>query len=520
MSKAADGTATLDKALDVLDAVGESGQGLSQLQLAERLALPRTTLYRLLGTLVARGLLRRDPLRRVYCLGFRCFEYARTAYSMPDLVAAASVELRALRDLTGETTYLAVLDGLEVLSLERVDGAHSQRSSAALGQRKPLHCTSQGKAILSALDPARRDALIKDMTLAALTPHSITDRRRLQAELRVTAARGYSIDDEEIAVGVRCCGAPIVDAAGQVRGTISVAAPAYRMTRERVELVGPEVAQAARRIGAQLQAAPPRGGAGTAVVVDGPVAFHGAFPHWNAAEQRLYWADTLAPAVHLADAAHDRCIAELDSPVLAMHGLAHGVLVQQHDGWVEVTADGNVQRSKALPRRQLSALSIAPDGKPWACVRDGDSWRIGALQRDGELRGGWRLAEAVSASAWKADGSALVAIAPESGTVFLLAPGSPTVRRLASVSKGSGTLSGLALDEQGGVWTALKDGWSVARLAPDGALDRVVSLPVPYPSDLVFAGNTLFVTSARESLTMEALANAPLSGRLFRVELG
>ena len=116
-SSTAEGTASLDKALDVLDAIGASAQGLSQAQLADKLALPRTTLYRMLGTLVARGLIRRDPMRRVYCLGFRCFEYARQAFAMPDVVAAASPELRSLRDLTGETSYLAVLDGNEVLSL-------------------------------------------------------------------------------------------------------------------------------------------------------------------------------------------------------------------------------------------------------------------------------------------------------------------------------------------------------------------------------------------------------------------
>ena len=88
----------------MLDAVGSAPAGLSQVELAARLQLPRTTVYRLLGTLVARGLLRRDPLRRVYGLGMRCFEYARAAYAMPDLVAAAGAELRALRDMTGETT--------------------------------------------------------------------------------------------------------------------------------------------------------------------------------------------------------------------------------------------------------------------------------------------------------------------------------------------------------------------------------------------------------------------------------
>jgi len=156
------GAATLEKALDVLDAIGRAPQGLSQTDLGASLRLPRTTLYRLLATLSKRGLVRRDPVRRVYCLGLLCFEYARHAYTMPDLVAAASLELRTLRDLTGETTYLAVLDGLDALSLERVDGNHSQRSAAALGQRKPLHCTSQGKAMLAAMPPVERKALIQE----------------------------------------------------------------------------------------------------------------------------------------------------------------------------------------------------------------------------------------------------------------------------------------------------------------------------------------------------------------------
>lgn len=237
-SSSHEGTAALDKALDVLEAIGQAPQGLSQAELSARLQLPRTTLYRLLAALVARDLVRRDPQRRVYALGLRCFEYARAAYAMPDLVAAAGLELRALRDLTGETSYLCVLDGMETLLLERCDGAHSQRSASALGQRKPLHCTSQGKALLAALPAPQRDALVRELTLGPHTANTITDRRRLQAELKLTAARGWALDDEEIVAGVRCVGAPIVDGEGRLRGAISVAGPAFRLTRERLELPG------------------------------------------------------------------------------------------------------------------------------------------------------------------------------------------------------------------------------------------------------------------------------------------
>ena len=131
-----EGTGALDKALDVLDLVAASAEGMAQADIADRLAIPRTTSYRLLATLVKRGLLRRDALRKVYCLGFRCFEMARQAHASPDLAAACLVEMRALRDLTGETCYLGVLDGLEVLAtvldhaLDQIAGGDHPRPEA------------------------------------------------------------------------------------------------------------------------------------------------------------------------------------------------------------------------------------------------------------------------------------------------------------------------------------------------------------------------------------------------------
>ena len=519
--KPADGTGALEKALDVLDAIGRSPAGLSQAELAQQLALPRTTLYRLLGSLSARGLLRRDPLRRVYCLGLRCFEYARTAYAMPDLVAAAAAELRALRDMTGETTYLAALDGLEVVALERCDGAHSQRSNSAPGQRKPLHCTSQGKAILAALPAAERDALVRDLPLTAVTPRSITDRRRLQAELRLTATRGWSIDDEEIVPGVRCCGAPIVDADGRVRGAISVAGPVFRLTMERLQLLGPEVAESARRIGAQLAAGPARPAHGEVRAVDGDWAFDGAAPCWSDAAGALFWADTLAPAVHVASAAGDRIAARLDAPVQALLPHPQGAAVRAGDRWQVVDASGRLEPLPGRPLRPLlAACTEHPDGRGtlWACVADGERWRVSALAADGTAEGGWPLPEPATALAFDAAGGRLFIACAGSGTLHVAERGRATLRRLATVPKGSGVLAGLALDAQGGLWSALRGGWSVVRFEADGSLDRVVAIPVPHPTGVGLGGaarNALYVTSARTAVGRDALDAAPLSGRLF-----
>jgi DNA-binding IclR family transcriptional regulator/sugar lactone lactonase YvrE len=524
-SSSHEGTAALDKALDVLEAIGQAPQGLSQAELSARLQLPRTTLYRLLAALVARDLVRRDPLRRVYALGLRCFEYARAAYAMPDLVAAAGLELRALRDLTGETSYLCVLDGLETLLLERCDGAHGQRSASALGQRKPLHCTSQGKALLAALPAPQRDALVKELTLSALTPNTITDRRRLQAELKLTAARGWALDDEEIVPGVRCVGAPIVDNEGRLRGAISVAGPAFRLTRERLELLGPEMVQAARRVGAQLQATRAAPMPGQAEAVEGERAFCGRFPRWSAGRRQLLWADTLAPAVHACpQEGSDRVLGDAESPIEALLLHEAGALLAQAEGWMLLDAAGGLRPLGGLPRQRLLATCVRGDGTLWACAAEGERWRVAQLTHAGELGGGWLLGEPVAALAWD-DGDALVAAAPASGTLYRLEQGGPGggVRRLATVPRASGWLSGLALDAEGGIWAALREGWSVVRFAPDGGVDRVLGVPVPSPTDVAFGGpglQRLYVTSARDGVSLEALANAPLSGRLFQFQPG
>ncbi|WAH60756.1 SMP-30/gluconolactonase/LRE family protein [Pseudomonas silvicola] len=519
---AADGTGALEKAIDVLEAIGSAPNGLSQAELATRVGLPRTTLYRIIASLVERGMIRRDPLHKVYRLGFRYLELVRNAYLMPDLVAAASFELRALRDLTGETSYLAVLDGNQVMSLERCDGAHTTRSAAALGRSKPVYCTGQGKAILAAMEDAPREAIIKGLTLTPLTELTITDRRRLNTELQITRARGYAIDDEEIVMGVRCVAAAIRDNAGNVRGALSVAGPAYRLTLERLELLGPELADAARRVGAQLNEAQIPLSDSEVEMVESPWAFRGAFPRWSDQHQCLFWADTLAPTIRQLDASGERVFARLDAPVCAMELHREGVLIAHAQGWLLLDKDGQQHPLPDWPGKSLEGLTSHPDGSLWACLSGNGGCRVGELSAECELRNPWHFQERISALCWDEPGESLYAVAPESGSLYVMSAGNPNVRRFATLPKGSGRLSGLALDRDGGVWTTLRDGWSLVRFSEDGGIDRMIGLPVPSPVDLTFGGvghDVLHITSARQDVPLDALANAPASGKLFRLHI-
>jgi IclR family acetate operon transcriptional repressor len=519
---AAEGTGALEKAMDVLEAIGSAPNGLSQAELATRVSLPRTTLYRIIASLVERGMIRRDPLHKVYRLGFRYLELVRNAYLMPDLVAAASFELRALRDLTGETSYLAVLDGNQVMSLERCDGAHTTRSAAALGRSKPVYCTGQGKAILAAMDEASRDAIIKGLTLTPLTELTITDRRRLNTELQITRARGYAIDDEEIVMGVRCVAAAIRDNAGKVRGALSVAGPAYRLTVERLELLGPELADAARRVGAQLIETQVHIAEGEVEMVDTPWAFNGAFPRWSDKQKCLFWADTLAPTIRQLDASGEKIFARLDSPVCAMELHREGLLIAHTHGWLILDQQGNQHPLPDWPGKYLLGLCSHPGGSLWACIASNGGCRVGELSAEGELRSPWQFQERITAFCWDEQGESLYAIAPESGSLYRMSADNPNVRRFATLPKGSGRLSGLALDRDGGVWTTLRDGWSLIRFSEDGGIDRMIGLPIPSPVDLAFGGplhDVLHITSARHDVPLDALTNAPASGNMFRIHV-
>lgn len=513
----AKGTAALEKAFDLLEAIGLSAEGLDPQQLNAQVNLPRATFYRLLGLLIDRGMIRRDSTGKRYRLGFRYLEMVRGAWLEPDLVAAASFELRSLRDLTGETTYLAVRDGEHVLSLERCDGAHSNRSAAAMGQRKPMHCTGQGKAILSAMAKGERRDLLKQMQLELFTPLTITDRARLLTELEVTRTRGYAIDDEEIVMGIRCVAAPIIDASGQVRGALSIAGPAYRLTRKRLDLLGPEVAASAQRVGSQLTVRHVGNAPDILQPIDDRWAFLGGFPRWSGREHCLYWVDRLAPAIYRYTGEGTEKVFRPEHPVIGMELTADGQFIALENEYLFIR-EGRVRSRGQWGFGVPTCICSDPQGRIWAAIRMGSGqWKVGQVHRDGTLASHWQFNEAITALSWDPHRSQLFALATDSGTLFRL-DSSGQVRRFATLPKGSGLLSGLAVDELGNVWTALSDGWSIVKFDRDGNIEQMLGVPVASPTDLCFGGSdgaTLYITSSRQAVSRQALKTAPWSGTVM-----
>jgi sugar lactone lactonase YvrE len=254
--------------------------------------------------------------------------------------------------------------------------------------------------------------------------------------------------------------------------------------------------------------------------MDGHWAFHGAFPRWCASTRRLYWCDALAPALRVFDGQADTQLLQAEAPITGLVVRDDDLVLAHEGGLLRVTRDGRSAPLTAFPPGRLLALAGGEGESLWAAfAAAGGGCVIGAVQPGGAFSTQWAVDEPVQALCWDADRALLHATAPASGSVLRLQPGTPQVRRLATLPKGSGRVSGLAVDAQGGVWTALREGWSVVRLGPDGELDRMVGLPVPHPTDVVVVGEGLFVTTARHPVPLDVLPKAPLSGRLLAVSL-
>lgn len=249
MSGAPRGTQTLARGLALLEKVGEGVQSLEGL--ARALGIPKSTVHRLARALVQAGYLRHLP-RKGYTLGPKLVRLGFQAHAQQELPLLARPHLEWLRDRTGETVHLGVLEGGEVVYMDKLPGRRELQLASRIGSRFPAQSTALGKALLAHLP----EEVWVRYFLPGLrrTSKTLGDLEAFREELRRTRARGYALDLEENEVGVRCVAAPIWDGQGQVVAAVSVSTASVYLDEHRIQEVAPLVQEAARRISAELGA--------------------------------------------------------------------------------------------------------------------------------------------------------------------------------------------------------------------------------------------------------------------------
>jgi len=224
--------------------------------IADELGMSRSTTHRYVITLVALGFLEQGASRK-YRLGLRVTDLGMSALNSTGLRDHARPYLEELRQRTSYTTSLGVLDGTEVLYVDRARSFRRGQNQIDLGlqpgSRVPSYCTAMGKLLLAYLPEGQQRDIIGEIKLTKQGPNTVTSKKALRAELENIRDAGFAVDDEELAAGLYAIAAPVRNESRDVVAAVNLAAPSSMIALEElVDALGPHLVSTADRISARL----------------------------------------------------------------------------------------------------------------------------------------------------------------------------------------------------------------------------------------------------------------------------
>jgi len=233
----------LDRGLALLSIIAQS-EGLSLTGIAQRAGIAPSTAHRILTTLKAAGFVMCDA-RGNHLIGVKAFKVGTAFLRNRRIVDVGRRTLRELMRASGETASMGIEDKGYVVFVAQAESHRSIRAFHRPGSHGAMHASSLGKAILSTLPEKAVTEILQHVGMKKFTERTIVDPRALIADLAATRKRGWAVDDQERADGMRCVGAPVFNEHGEAVGAISVSGPTVRVTDERLGELGPLVKRAA-----------------------------------------------------------------------------------------------------------------------------------------------------------------------------------------------------------------------------------------------------------------------------------
>ena len=211
----------LEAGLKLLEELAQSADGMSAVELADSIGIHKTSVYRYLNTLLQAGYIQSNGDGK-YHLGNKILELGSQMLRRMPLRETAHPFLVKLSTETQKTVHLCVLDGTDVVYIDKVESQRSLPILSRIGSRAPAYCTSVGKALLSDLPTDEVVSLLSKITLKKQTPATITDPIELLEEIKITAERGYAIDNGEHEEGIKCFASIVRAYGGAGVGAISL----------------------------------------------------------------------------------------------------------------------------------------------------------------------------------------------------------------------------------------------------------------------------------------------------------
>lgn len=234
----------LDRSLNLLGLIADN-DGSTLTDLADHSGMAPSTVHRLLTSLANHGMLTHDPESGDWTIGVRAFEIGNAFLRYRKLGSISRPFLKRLMDECGETANIAIEDEGDVVFISQIESHAPMRAFFRPGRRGPIHASGIGKAILSTWSDTDIGQMLSGKSLTHFTDHTLDTLPALLKDIQQIRTRGWSIDDEEHTLGMRCIAAPLFNEHGEAIAGISISGPAVRLPRDKLGVLGPVIRQTA-----------------------------------------------------------------------------------------------------------------------------------------------------------------------------------------------------------------------------------------------------------------------------------
>ncbi len=243
---------SVDRALNILELLSDYDDGLGITEIGSMIGLHKSTVHRLLGTLMYKGFVIKDNKTNNYRLSLKMYELGSKKIESTNILKASKQYTKRLMKAVNEVVHLVIRDGTDIVYIDKVEADNTISMASKIGRRSPLYCTSVGKAIMSQLTEEEVEDIWSNSNIERLTKNTITDIKLFKEELELIKERGYAVDNEENELGVRCIGVPIFNRKSEIEGAISVSGPITRITENKVEDIAFQINKNAQLISKEL----------------------------------------------------------------------------------------------------------------------------------------------------------------------------------------------------------------------------------------------------------------------------
>ena len=243
---------SVERTLTILELLSDYNQGLGITDISTKVKLHKSTVHRLLGTLIHKGYVIQDPSTNKYKITLKLYELGSKNIESLDLLSVSRPFTQVLAEELNEVVHLVIRDNESIVYIDKIEADNTITMASRIGKRMPLYCTSVGKAMLAHMTDEEVEKAWNRSNIVKYTENTITDFNDFKKELQKIREQGYAVDNEENEFGVRCIGAVILNRFGEIEGAISVSGPTMRLTMDKVEGFAKKVIKCADLISREL----------------------------------------------------------------------------------------------------------------------------------------------------------------------------------------------------------------------------------------------------------------------------